>query len=283
MGARPTAPCFPPALGAQVWAVASLGSIHSVTAKPPNRSAQVPDIRATSFLLLLSSTSRSTAKLQTLPASKETKPRPQSQHAVRRKLHPLEVGTAEEAPIQGSLHTCPRPGPLATPPRPQIQPPESRRSPQAEGDKHRGPYLNQEVPGPQSGLPCHPAFIHRLQVLQGRDRRRGREFFDGRIRWEDKVYRVTRLGDVCRLVAQASHRILGGSRPYVSVGSGWPRPALPWEGADTHGHGPTPTQARHPTAFRCLLASVLKTHGIPCSPVHVSMYTPVIFFKSISD
>ena len=190
--------------------------------------------------------------------------------------------TTEEAPDQGSLHKAPQPGSLATPPRPQTQPRESRRSPQAEGDEHRFPYLNQEVPGPQSGLPCHPAFIHRLQVLQGRERRSGREFFDGRIRWEDKVYLVTRLGNVFRS-AQASHGTLGGSRPCVSVGSEWPRPAPPWEGADTHGHGPTPTKAMEPTGFWCLSASVPKTHRTPCSPVLVYMYMPVIFFKSISD
>lgn len=53
-------------------------------------------------------------------------------------------------------------------------------------DSHLHPYLDQEVPSPQSGLPRHPAFIHGLQVLQGRERRRRRELLNGRVRWEGK-------------------------------------------------------------------------------------------------
>lgn len=72
------------------------------------------------------------------------------------------------------------------------------RCPPAERYKHLSPYLNQEVPGPQSGSPRHPSFIHGLQVLQSWERWRWREFFDRRIRWEGKEDLNTGQGDTSR-------------------------------------------------------------------------------------
>jgi hypothetical protein len=59
-------------------------------------------------------------------------------------------------------------------------------------------------------LPCHPAFIHGLQVLQGWECRRWREFFNGGVSWEDKENLVTSLGDFSKLVVLPPHRTLGG-------------------------------------------------------------------------
>lgn len=122
-------------------------------------------------------------------------------------------GNNQATPVHGSLHACPQIWPNDHAAKTTDPNPTSRHSPQAERYEHRCPYLNQEVPSPQSSLPCHPTFIHGLQVLQGWERWRWRELFDGRIRWEDKVYLITSLGDVSKLVAQASHGTLGESRP----------------------------------------------------------------------
>lgn len=96
----------------------------------------------------------------------------------------MEITTHRSTPA--STSTPPRVRrPCCQDHRPHLS--ESRRSPQAGRYKHLCPYLNQEVPSPQSGLPCHPAFIHGLQVLQGWERRRWRELLNGRIRWEGRT------------------------------------------------------------------------------------------------
>lgn len=41
--------------------------------------------------------------------------------------------------------------------------------------------LGEEVPGAEPHQPGHTALIHRLQVLQRRERRRGNELLDGRV------------------------------------------------------------------------------------------------------
>ena len=194
-----------------------------------HRSTRVPDITATIFLFRLPPTSRPTAKLHTFQASKEVKPKSQrqSQRTVLRKWHPPRVEKNKQPRPTAASMRAPRSGPMTMLPDHRPQPHESRHSPQAERYEHRCPYLNQEVPSPQSGLPCHPAFIHGLQVLQGWERWRWRELFDGRIRWEDKVYLVTSLGDVSKLVAQASHGTLGESRPLCLCGKWVAQASLP--------------------------------------------------------
>lgn len=119
---------------------------------------------------------------RTSPHSKELQPRPprRPNTHVYRQRHP--AGGENQAGAPGPAH---RPcGPEHGP-----HPSESRRSPAAERCRRPGPYLDQEVPRPQSGLPGHPAFIHRLQVLQRWERGRWRELLDGRVRWKARTPR----------------------------------------------------------------------------------------------
>lgn len=44
-------------------------------------------------------------------------------------------------------------------------------------------YFYEEVSHPEAGSPRHAALVHRLQVLQGGERRRGGELFDGGLSW----------------------------------------------------------------------------------------------------
>lgn len=119
---------------------------------------------------------------RTSPHSKELQPRPprRPNTHVYRQRHPA-----------GGENQAGAPGPARRPCGPEHgpHPSESRRSPAAERCRRPGPYLDQEVPRPQSGLPGHPAFIHRLQVLQRWERGRWRELLDGRVRWKARTPR----------------------------------------------------------------------------------------------
>lgn len=111
---------------------------------------------------------------------------------------------------------APPTGPMAQrsrPRTPSIR--ESALSP-AERYEHPRPYLDQEVPRPQSGLPGHPAFVHGLQVLQGWERRRRRELLNGRIRWEARTESSLQPGG----------RVQGGSLTPTGPCEGDPCPLL---------------------------------------------------------
>lgn len=51
------------------------------------------------------------------------------------------------------------------------------------GASKSGKYFYEEISHPEAGSPRNTALVHRLQVLQGGERRRGRELFDGGLSW----------------------------------------------------------------------------------------------------
>ena len=52
----------------------------------------------------------------------------------------------------------------------------------------QGTDLNEEVPGPETCQPRYTALVHRLQVLQRRERWRRAELLDGRVRYEPHTH-----------------------------------------------------------------------------------------------
>lgn len=141
--------------------------------------------------------------------------------------NPRRVVTTEHAPTSVSASTAHGPNGHAV----QTPGPKHQRVGALPSRKVRtpAPYLDQEVPRPQPGLPGHPAFVHGLQVLQGREGRRRRELLNGRIRWEGKDGERVTTRWTCPRWQPHPHGALEED-PVPPVGSGWSRPPAPGKG-----------------------------------------------------